>query len=263
MWACKQESGPTVFELKDVEELVAEALLTFLYTWNYADFVNGGGATAATFDTPGGDNVFEQAMFNIKVYMAAAKYGMPELQQQAAQVFGSSLFRASSATAPPPTLGDESGRGLTSGISNSSSSGGSGGARLTPQALTEIIDEVYNCVSSVLPHDRLLRDIVGYVMSHEMTALLQHRSFVALLDRSGGSCGIAADAARLLAARVGPAQTRYSCPRCRGEFETVLPARTFFKCYHCSFATDSEKWAACVVPPDFAAKWREQHGGQK
>jgi hypothetical protein len=243
----KQESGHGIIELQDQEELVAEAVLTFLYSWNYADFfVNGGGAAQEAFSMPGGDMALEQALFNIKVYVAAHKYSIVELQQQAAEVFGAALFRASGAAAPPPN--SDSARASTTTTSSA--------PQLTPRALTDIADEVYNCVSSALPFDRLLRDIVCRVMSYHMHALLHERSFVALLDRGGGSCGIAADAARVLVQRIEPAQQRHRCPSCRGEFEAVIPARTFFQCYRCPFSTGSENWATHVVLPDIAAMWR-------
>ncbi len=96
---------------------MAQALLSFLYTWNYAAFFsNGGGAEfEALLRKKGDDDVaLAQALFNIKVYVAADKYGVPELQQQAADAFGSSLFRASSGAAAAPSNSDGSGGNIGS-----------------------------------------------------------------------------------------------------------------------------------------------------
>jgi hypothetical protein len=47
-----QKSSRSTIELHDEDELVIEALLTFLYTWNYAlFFVDGGGASAKKLKT--------------------------------------------------------------------------------------------------------------------------------------------------------------------------------------------------------------------
>jgi DNA-directed RNA polymerase subunit RPC12/RpoP len=226
---------------------VVEALLTFLYTWSYADFfVNGGGASAAALKT--GDVVLAQALFNIKVYVAADKYGVVDLQQQAADAFGSALLRASSA-APSGARNGDSGSSL-----------GRTSAKLTPAALTQIINEVYNGVATALPHDRVLRDIVCLVMSIEINALMREPSFVALFEDGGGS--IAADAAKSLAQRVNPGQKKYRCPACGKHFEAEIPAREYlsFLCFHCRCSLSRDVWEDHVVLPDLAAVWRGRRG---
>ncbi len=227
--------------------------------------MNGGGAVAAkdrgkkTKKKNNGDDdiVLAQALFNIKVYVAADKYGVADLQQQAADAFGTALIRASSASASPISGGNNSSSKSSSKASSEAGSVcGTSQPRLTLGALTDIIEEVYNGVSSALPSNRLLRDIVCLVMSHEINALMREPRFVALLD--SGSSGIAADAAKGLAKRVNPELKRYLCPVCHGHFETVINvARYAVSCYHCTHYLDGKDWAKHVVQPDLTALWLE------
>jgi ribosomal protein L37AE/L43A len=210
--------------------------------------------------------VLAQALFDVKVYIAADKYGLPELQQQAADVFGSSLFCASS-SAPATTTGN--------GVSGAGGAGGGKGGRgagqqqqqqqqqpLTPAALTQIIDEVYNGVAAALPHDRVLRDIVSVVLSYEINALMREPRFVALLE--GRDSGVAADAAKSLAQRLHPEQKRYLCPHCGRHFETVIPIHMYyFQCFNCPRSLDGKEWAKNVVSPDLSAMWREHQQKRK
>jgi hypothetical protein len=245
---------------------VVEALLTFLYTWNYAlFFVDGGGSSAKELKT--GDVVLAQALFNIKVYIAADKYGVAALQEQVADVFGTALFRASSSSSSSSS-GPSGARHRAGG----SSDGSSGSAprkkepELTAAALTHIINEVYNGVAAALPHDCALRDVVCLVMSYEINALMREPGFVALFEDGGAGGGsIAADAAKSLAQRVNPAQKRYGCPSCGKHFEAEIPQREYasFPCFHCDCLLERELWEEHVVFPDPAAVWRENRGKAK
>ncbi len=217
--------------------------------------MNSGGAAGQALKAIGGDDdvVLAQAVFNVKVYVAADKYGVAELQQQAADVFGSSLFCASFTTVG--STGSSAGYSHRGACSSCST----GQQRLTPAALTQIIDEVYNGVAAALPNDRILRDIVGIVMSYEINTLMREPRFVALLEGHGnGASGVAADAAKSLAQRLHPEQKRYLCPECGRHFEAVIPIeKIWVECLHCTYHWRGKEWAKAVVLPDLAALWRE------
>jgi hypothetical protein len=252
----RQDSSKAIIHLPDEEELVAEALLTFLYTWDYAAFfVTGGGANASALHSA--DHVLAQAMFNIWVFVAADKYGVAALQQQAAAVFGTALFRASSAASAPPAsyARDSSMFPLFLGQQPPPPPRRQE-PLLAPALLTKVIDEVYNGIAAPLP-DKRLRDVMALIMSYEISGLLREPAFVALLEgssSSSGGCrhhrGFAVDAAKFLAQRLSPDQRRYRCPSCLKQFEALPHPRRDMACFHCDRHFSPRDWANNVVVPD-------------
>ncbi len=243
MYTCKQESSDGLVELKEEEELVAEALLTFLYTWDYADFFqNGGGASALALSQGSGHElVLARSLFHIKVVVAADKYGVPALQQQATDTFRRVLFDAASAAATH--------------LRNGAGSASASQHRLTPATLTTILDEVYNGVAAALPDARQLRSIVCLVVSYGISELTGEPRFVALLERC---VDLAADVAKSLAWRMEDGLKEYKCPKC---FKSVNISRasTYSPgCWNCPHSADGKEWAKTLVLPDLAAKWKLQ-----
>jgi hypothetical protein len=241
--------------------------LTFLYTWNYATyFEHGGGAKACAPSSS--DSVLAHALFNIKVYVAADKYGVTALQQQAAALFGASLFRTSPAASSPPDSNKRKRRPLRIPSSmlqrqpQPQPQQQHEYQRLTPAALTTIVDEVYNGVAAELPDNRL-RDVVALVVSYEISSLMGEPAFVALLEGGhansgeGRRCCIAVDAAKFLAQRLSPNQNRYRCPSCLKQFEALPHPGYKMPCFHCNHLLSLWDWASNVVLPDMASLWQK------
>ncbi len=252
--------------MNDEEELVVEAFLTFLYTWDYAAFFkHGGGATARALHD--GDSVLAQALFNIKVFVAADKYGVAALQEQAVNVFGDALLGASSvpAVAPParavsasswftqPLLSQQALQAQQQQQTEQK-------PRLTPAALVTIINELYYGAAAALPHNRM-RIIVAHVVSYGIGELMREPAFVALLEGGNSSSSsrgfgprysFAIDAVKYLAKRLSPEQKPYRCPACNKIFEALWHPSYMMPCYHCKHVLELKKWASYIVRPDVA-----------
>jgi ribosomal protein S27AE len=217
------------------------------------------------------DVVLDTALVHIDVYVAADKYGVAALQQQAADALGALLFRAWAAVDPDNrSYSDGRDRGgpsidTTTGSSSSTSPPGPPSQQqpppLTPASPTAIIDEVYNGAAAALPDRGMpLRELVFHVMHHEITTLLRESAFDALLARGGA---VAVDALHgaapsiVAGAQTREKQQRQQCPKCRMTFMLIEGENRWLKCWNCEHAMWAVDWAVATAKLDLAAAWRE------
>jgi hypothetical protein len=166
---------------------------------------------------------------------------VPALQEQAATVFRSALFKAASAAALH----------RRNGTSDATTE-----HRLKPAALADIVDEVYNGAAAELPNARPLRDVVCHVVSIDVDALMCEPRFVELLE---SNVVLAADAAKALALSLRFGYKPYTCPKCYKLTCLALGNDSLSeRCLSCSHSTTAKEWEKVRVLPNFDAKWQQR-----